>query len=93
FDLTLTAVEESGGISLSMTYCTALFDKDTIARMLVHYKELLNSIVKDITLPVQALSMITDQEREELLYKFNDTVVAYPHDKSIIDLFKEQVEK
>ncbi|MBG6151653.1 amino acid adenylation domain-containing protein, partial [Aquimarina sp. EL_43] len=93
FDLTLTAIEEQGGISLSMTYCTALFDKDTVARMLVHYKELLNSIVKDITLPVQALSMITDQEREELLYKFNDTVVAYPHDKSIIDLFKEQVEK
>ncbi|MBG6133776.1 amino acid adenylation domain-containing protein, partial [Aquimarina sp. EL_43] len=93
FDLTLNAVEEQGGISLSMTYCTALLDKDTVARMLVHYKELLNSIVKDITLPIHSLSMVTDQEREELLYKFNDTVVAYPQDKSIIDLFKQQVEK
>ncbi|EZH74456.1 hypothetical protein ATO12_11855 [Aquimarina atlantica] len=93
FDLTLTAVEESGGISLNMTYCTALFNKDTVTRMLVHYKELLSSLVKDITLPIQALSMVTNQEREELLYKFNDTVVAYPEDKSIIDLFKQQVKK
>ena len=93
FDLILTAIEEPGGISLSMTYCTALFTKGSMERMLVHYKELLNSLVKDIALPIHSLSMMTNQEREELLYGFNDTIVEYSEDKSIIDLFKEQVER
>ena len=49
FDLTLSVSERNEGISLGINYCTALFDKATIDRMLLHYQELLESIVSDIT--------------------------------------------
>ncbi|WP_409994522.1 condensation domain-containing protein [Flavobacterium anhuiense] len=42
FDLTLNVSEEDSGIGLDIVYCTALFDKATIDRMLLHYKELLD---------------------------------------------------
>ncbi|WP_281926011.1 hypothetical protein, partial [Flavobacterium collinsii] len=65
----------------------------TIDRMLLHYKELLLSIVIDIDQPVGSLSMLTKEEEYQLLHLFNDTTVAYPKDKTIVDLFEEQVKK
>ncbi|SNR31532.1 hybrid non-ribosomal peptide synthetase/type I polyketide synthase, partial [Flavobacterium sp. ov086] len=93
FDLMLNVFEDNNAISLEMSYCTALFDKATIDRMLLHYQELLVSIVSNITQPIGSLSMISTQEEYKLLNTFNDTILAYPKDKTIIDLFKEQVAK
>ncbi|REG90461.1 non-ribosomal peptide synthetase, partial [Flavobacterium aquicola] len=93
FDLTLNVSESNNGISLGINYCTALFDKATIDRMLLHYQELLVSIAGNITQPISSLSLLTSQEANQLLYEFNDTDVAYPLDKTIVDLFTEQVKK
>ncbi|WP_062053012.1 hybrid non-ribosomal peptide synthetase/type I polyketide synthase [Aquimarina longa] len=93
FDLMLSVFEDDNNISMDMSYCTALFDKKTINRMLIHYQELLKSIVSNITQPIDRLSMIPAQEEHQLLNIFNDTTFVYPKDKTIIDLFKEQVRK
>uniref|UniRef100_UPI000A9AC614 non-ribosomal peptide synthetase n=1 Tax=Aquimarina longa TaxID=1080221 RepID=UPI000A9AC614 len=91
FDLMLNLLEKEDGILLGVNYSTALFDESTIDRMLLHYQELLNSIVSDISQPIDSLSMLTNKEENELLYTFNDTRICYPKDKTIIDLFEEQV--
>ncbi|MCR4034161.1 amino acid adenylation domain-containing protein, partial [Flavobacterium panacis] len=52
FDLTLHITESTNGITLDMGYCTALFDRSTIDRMLLHYKELLISVVNDVHQPL-----------------------------------------
>ncbi|MCX2765168.1 AMP-binding protein, partial [Aquimarina muelleri] len=65
--------------------------ESTIDRILKHYQELLYSIVKDVTQPIGSLSMLTVEERSELLDVFNDTLFLYPKDKTIVDLFKDQV--
>ncbi|OXB22915.1 hypothetical protein B0A80_13730, partial [Flavobacterium tructae] len=93
FDLTLSAAESHQGISLSMNYCTALFDSSTIERMLVHYHELLNSIVQDIDQPLGSLKILSKTEEHQLLHVFNDTYVSYPQDKTVVDLFEQQVER
>ncbi|WP_344931053.1 amino acid adenylation domain-containing protein, partial [Aquimarina addita] len=91
FDLILSVSEEETGILLDMGYSITLFDKITIDRMLLHYQKLLASIVRDITQPIGSLSMLTTEEKTQLLDVFNDTAIVYPKDKTIIDLFKEQV--
>ncbi|WP_261376908.1 non-ribosomal peptide synthetase [Flavobacterium anhuiense] len=93
FDLTLNVSEGNNGIALNMNYCTSLFDKATIERMLLHYQELLESIVFDVAQPVATLSMLTVAEEQQLLNVFNNTSVAYPKDKTIVDLFEEQAGK
>ena len=35
-------------------------------------------------------SSLTPAEKHQILAEFNDTKVAYPHDKTVIDLFEEQ---
>ena len=37
--------------------------------------------------------MLTQQKKHKLLEEFNDTAAAYPKDKSIVELFEEQVAK
>ncbi|WP_340203750.1 amino acid adenylation domain-containing protein, partial [Ascidiimonas sp. W6] len=91
YDLTLNAVEGDNGIAFNMEYCTDLFDKATIERMLSHYQNLLVSIVNNMTLPITQLAFLPEQEKHLLLDVFNDTEVANPKDKTIVDLFKEQV--
>ncbi|MFH6996197.1 amino acid adenylation domain-containing protein, partial [Flavobacterium sp. FlaQc-48] len=93
FDLTFSVSESNHGISLGINYCTALFDKATIDRMLLHYQELLAGIVSNITQPISSLAMLTKEESHQLLDVFNNTDVAYPLDKTIVDLFEEQAKQ
>ncbi|WP_144221438.1 non-ribosomal peptide synthetase [Flavobacterium anhuiense] len=90
-DLTLSVSENNNDIELDLNYCTALFDKGTIDRMLRHYQELLVAVINDSTQPISSLSMLTTGEEHELLNIFNDTSVDYPKDKTLVDLFEEQV--
>ncbi|MFH6945822.1 non-ribosomal peptide synthase/polyketide synthase [Flavobacterium sp. FlaQc-49] len=91
FDLTLNVAESNNGIVLNLNYCTALFDKVTIERMLLHYQELLTGIVSDSNQPINTLSILTTGEQHQLLDVFNNTAVDYPKDKTLVTLFEEQV--
>ena len=93
FDLSVTLQEHPGGISGSITYNSDLYDPETIQRMLAHYERLLQAVVSDQNLPVNELQMISQAEREQLLFGFNDTAADYPSDKTIVDLFSEQAQK
>lgn len=46
FDLSLYVREFSGGMSAELEYCTDLFHRETIRRMLDHYTVLLDGIIK-----------------------------------------------
>ncbi|MGO4773920.1 AMP-binding protein, partial [Flavobacterium sp. W22_SRS_FK3] len=93
FDLTLSVSESDHGISLGINYCTALFDKTTIDRMLLHYQELLQNIISDITQPIGNLSILTSGETYQILNVFNANCIAYPKDRTVVDLFIKQVKK
>ncbi|WP_345027201.1 condensation domain-containing protein, partial [Flavivirga jejuensis] len=91
YDLILNAEDSDSSMVLSMEYCSALFDEVTIHRMLAHYQELLGSIVDNSAEKIGSLSMLRQEEKDELLGAFNNIKVAYPSDKSIVDLFVAQV--
>ncbi|MFD2943347.1 amino acid adenylation domain-containing protein, partial [Flavobacterium notoginsengisoli] len=91
FDLMLNISENDSSISLDINYSTALFDKRTIERMLAYYQQLLANLTDNITKPLSSLSMLTFEEEKHLLFAFNDTAQDYPLDKTIVDLFEQQV--
>jgi amino acid adenylation domain-containing protein len=93
FDLTFIIRESAHGLNAAIEYCTDLFNEETIVRMIRHYKELLNSIVKEPNEKIGLLPMLTWEEEHQLLVEFNNTAAEYPKDKTIIDLFEDQVAK
>jgi len=50
-------------------------------------------MVVDDTQLIDRLPLLTDTERHQLLYEWNDTAVEFPGDKCVHELFEEQVAK
>ncbi|MBA2762471.1 MAG: AMP-binding protein, partial [Segetibacter sp.] len=93
FDLSFSIAQTDLGLKGFVVYNTDLYNEETINKLMAHYKELLSSLVKEPWQQVGKLPMLLPKEVHQLLHQFNDTFVAYPHDKTIIDLFHEQVIK
>ncbi|HVI39747.1 MAG TPA: condensation domain-containing protein, partial [Anaerovoracaceae bacterium] len=91
FDLTFSICEHVGGNDLILEYCTELFKEDSARRMLTHYIEILEQIVQDSETKIEEIELITESERELVLGEFNNTEVEYPKDKTVVELFEEQV--
>ena len=58
-----------------------------------HYKIILNNILENIESKIADINMLLPEEENKILYEFNNTQKAYPKDKTIAELFEEQVEK
>ena len=57
-----------------------------------HYSSLISKLIA-IKSPVSEIDILTESERNQLLDDFNDTSLDHALDKTIIDLFEEQVAK
>ncbi|MBK9394967.1 MAG: amino acid adenylation domain-containing protein, partial [Uliginosibacterium sp.] len=89
-DLSLTVRERNDGIAVIFGYNTALFRHETIERMLVHYRMLLDGLVKEPEGPIGELPLLTDLERQQLLLDWNRTQREYPRETGIDELFEAQ---
>ena len=93
FDLSLEIIPIAHEYSLRFEYATKLFDEDFIKRLSSHYVHILDAILSDTNVKLADIQMMSQEEENQILYEFNDTKVDYPSDKTIIDLFEEQVQK
>ncbi len=92
FDLTLHIEERNGYYICNWVYCPDLFRHDTIAKMSEHFNVLLKGIVNNPEQPLNQLPLLTEKDKQKL-WSWNQTKIDYPKDKTIVDLFQEQVEK
>jgi amino acid adenylation domain-containing protein len=93
FDLLLALAETPSGIQGGLEYNTDLFDAESIARMLLHYRTLLVGILDNPQQPLATLPLLTAPERRQLLIEWNRTEAEYPRDKCLHDVFEEQVNR
>jgi len=93
FDLSLYMWEENDGLAGALEYSTDLFNAGTVARMLGHYRTLLENIVADPAQRLSDLTLLTEPERRQLLVAWNDTKKAYPHESCFHHLFEAQAER
>ncbi|MDP4146802.1 MAG: amino acid adenylation domain-containing protein [Bacillota bacterium] len=93
FDITLTAVEVGEEISLNLEYCTKLFKRESIERIRDHFINILKEIAENPEKKISEIEMLTEEEKRKILVEFNDTKAEYPKNKTIYELFEEQVEK
>ncbi|MEI4624155.1 AMP-binding protein, partial [Bacillus cereus] len=74
-------------------YSTSLFTQDTIERMRDHFLHLLYQIVEDPEQKLSDMILVTEEEKHQLLYTFNQTEKPFPNGKAIHQLFEEQVQR
>ena len=93
FDLHFSVNSAGEGIAARLHFATDLYDDLTIARLLDHWRVLLEGIVSDPDQRISELPLLTETEKRQLLVEWNDTRRADPKDKCLHELFEEQVER
>ncbi len=93
FDLSLEALPLDDEIKLSFEYATKLFSEEFIENLSKHYLQILNVILENIDIKIENICMLSSEEQDKILNSFNDTQIDYDKNKTIAQLFEEQVEK
>ena len=92
-DLQLYVLQEGEVIKGYFEYNKDLFDESTIKRLIEQYKVLLQGVVNDPERHLSELPILPLEEKNKVLYEWNDNDVAYPHINGLHKFFERQVEK
>jgi len=90
-DLSIEAVPEEQGIKINVEYSTQLFEEKFIENLTKNYLNTIKEILKNTEEEIGKICILTEEEKNKVIYEFNNTKVEYPRDKTIIQLFEEQV--
>ncbi len=93
FDISMMMAETEHGFGASITYNTALFENTTVLRMLKHFEQLLKNIVKNENIKNKNIEILTGEEKELLLNKWNNKNVQFPEFENVVDWFDEVVKR
>ncbi|WP_025028797.1 condensation domain-containing protein, partial [Caldalkalibacillus mannanilyticus] len=91
FDITLNAAEGDKGLIFNLEYSTKLFKEETMLRFFQHYRNVLQQILEFPDHKLSDMEILSELEREELLYRFNATERDYPSELSLAERFEAQV--
>jgi len=80
------------GIELNVLYQNG-FDDEVINRLLSHYEQIITGIIANPNGKLSGINMISKDEEHLILDEFNNTQIDYPREKTIQQLFEEQVEQ
>ncbi|MEM9492562.1 MAG: condensation domain-containing protein, partial [Myxococcota bacterium] len=89
FDMSVTLQERAGILRGVWQYNTSLFERDTIARMVARYQDLLAMLSAEPGRSLVELPVLTADEHERLLEHHNNTRTPYPRG-SIHQLFADR---
>jgi amino acid adenylation domain-containing protein len=93
FDLTLFAHEASEELYFIIEYCSSLFKPSTIKRLANHLLIIIDQVGRAPGIGISEIVLLTNPEKHRLLIEFNALQCDYPGEKTIHQLFEEQVEK
>ncbi|WP_133054867.1 non-ribosomal peptide synthetase, partial [Niastella populi] len=91
FDLSFSFLELEDALHLSIEYNTDIYNEERINRLALHMQQLLAAVTLHPLEPINRLDYLSIAEKQQLLISFNDTTAAYPKEKSIVELWEEQV--
>ncbi|MGD2085113.1 MAG: amino acid adenylation domain-containing protein [Candidatus Aminicenantes bacterium] len=80
-------------IEVKFSYHRELFDKETISHLARHFKGIVQNVVENPEEEVYQLEIISREEKNRILYDLNHTEAQFPGDKTLHQLFAEQVER
>ncbi|HET8843022.1 MAG TPA: condensation domain-containing protein, partial [Ktedonobacteraceae bacterium] len=91
YDIVCALEETPEGLQVFLDYNKALFEDQTIDRMLSHFTMLLRSVVAQPTMRISELPLLTEEEQSRQLAVWNDTARPYQQTLCVHDLFEARV--
>jgi amino acid adenylation domain-containing protein len=93
FDLLLAFFETESEVAGTLTYRSSIFRRATMDRLVGHFQEFIRQVSANVETSIDAVQILTEDERRRLLYDLNATESIYPGGKCLHELFEDQVER
>ena len=90
FDLLLELIDADERLTGWLEYSTDLFEAPTIARMAVHFRTLLETIVANPEERISRLSLLSKRERKRILVEWNQTRTGFGRFHTFLERFASQ---
>ncbi|WP_444993821.1 amino acid adenylation domain-containing protein [Aliikangiella sp. IMCC44359] len=91
YDISLFLDDASKKIKGNLNFAKSLFNLDTIQRFVAIFKLVLLEISVNKQKTIANYELLTTTERQTILEDWNDTKMSFPSEKTLVDLFEEQV--
>ncbi|GLV53936.1 hypothetical protein KDH_07870 [Dictyobacter sp. S3.2.2.5] len=91
FDVSMAASETPQGLVFDLEYNSDLFEAETIERLTGHWQRLLSALVSQPETPIQEISFLSAQERQQLLVDWNEPRQTFPVSETLVQSFERQV--
>ncbi len=89
-DLQMLLDDAGDVVSGVLVYAHDLFDRQTIERWCGHFVQLLEAMVADASMAIDAVPLLSVAERRQILDTFNETDFDYPNEALIHELFERR---
>jgi|CXWL01.1.fsa_nt_gi amino acid adenylation domain-containing protein/non-ribosomal peptide synthase protein (TIGR01720 family) len=93
FDLSLLVTERDGGLDALFEYSTDLFEECSVGRMASHFVQLLECFSVSPDALIGSLSLLTNNERLQILGQWNTQETVYPGERLLHELFEKMAEE
>lgn len=92
-DIHLYDMNDTGDINIAYDYLISKYSIDDICSIHARFLYIINQVLENNDIALNEIEIVTPDEKKKILYDFNNTSADYPRDKTITQLFEEQVEK
>ncbi len=86
-------MNDTGSLSVAYDYLLSKYTIDDICSIHARLLHIINQILENKEIKISDIEIVTPDEKRKILYDFNDTKADYPKDKTITQLFEQQVKK
>ncbi|OOM73735.1 linear gramicidin synthase subunit D [Clostridium puniceum] len=93
FELLFIFNRKDNEISLRIDYDNSKFNKIFIQDIINRYIAISDKLISNIGIEMKNIEIVTLDEKQKLIHEFNNTNLGSPKEKTIYELFEEQVEK
>ncbi|GEJ45759.1 hypothetical protein CRS_23670 [Chryseobacterium sp. ON_d1] len=93
YDFNFVVTPDTDCLHIEFRYNSSVFYSEGVTSLVSHFKMVLNHFTTSADIPLSEINYLVDGEREKVLKLFNKTSASYPEEKTLINLFEEQVEK
>lgn len=91
-DIQLDFIQQlDGALYCNFEYDARIFKKSTAERMVKHFMNIIDNILEESQKRIADIDMLTYEERNEIIFNFNQTKKVFDKNNMLIEMFEKQV--
>ena len=90
FMLNIDDLQNSGGLNINIDYKKEAFNDEEIEAIYNRLVCIIEQVIKNKKIAFKDIEIVTIEEKNKILYEFNDTKKEYPKEKRLYDYLEQQ---